>query len=207
VVAITAALVRNPSAAADVFPGLREPTPTLFVLNTPGPVIPPTWTPSPTAVPPTPTALSPAIWTPPATRIPGDLPTPTPGSAAEAQVVHPFQLQGEVAYEANANDQGCDWMSIAGQVFDLSGNPLLQVGVEVRGDSFEQFEWAGSATAFGPSGYEVVLNDAPYIETWEVRLLSFNTMQISDTISVRTRSSCNDNVVIVNFAQAREWIP
>jgi hypothetical protein len=98
-------------------------------------------------------------------------------------------------------------MSIAGQVFDLSGNPLLQVGVEVRGDSFEQFEWAGSATAFGPSGYEVVLNDAPYIETWEVRLLSFNTMQISDTISVRTRSSCNDNVVIVNFAQAREWIP
>lgn len=209
VVLLTLILVINPKAASDLFPGLREPTPTIFAYKTPVPPLPPTWTPSPTfALRATPSYFPSATWTPFADEdIDVQLASATPGPTITASRSYPFRLAEAAKYEANTNDQGCDWMSIAGEIWDMEGNPLFQVGVVVTGESFEQFAWAGSATGFGPSGYEVQLNTSPYQATWRVRLLNFNTMPISDEIVVRSREDCNRNVILVDFEQWQEWKP
>lgn len=216
VIALTVSLVSNPRAAADLFPGLREPTPTLYLAPTVPPVLPPTWTPSPVpAISATPSITPTATWTPfgaeaVGVTIPPDAnvtPSPTgPPPTTRPRISYPFESAG-VRYETNSNGQGCNWMSIAGQVFDMDGNPLYQVGVMVEGQSFEQFSWAGSATTFGPSGYEVQLNTSPYAATWTVRLLNFNTLPISARITVRSRGSCSQNVIILDFQQVKAWNP
>jgi hypothetical protein len=142
-----------------------------------------------------------ATFTPQSTEIVlATVPAGTPTIA-----VFPFTLQDSVTFEKNQNGDGCAWMSIAGQIFDLDGNPLTGVGVQVRGEGFEQFEWAGSSTRFGPSGYEVFLNTTPYVANWTIQLLNYNVMPLSDPIPVQSSSSCEQNVAVVNFVQNHEF--
>lgn len=202
----TVLLVRDPASTLNPFRSLVAPTPTLFVLGG-GPtdlVLPATWTPSPTGtVGPTATRLvqATATFTPQSTEIVlATVPVGTPTIA-----VFPFTLQDSVTFEKNQNGDGCAWMSIAGQIFDLDGNPLTGVGVQVRGEGFEQFEWAGSSTRFGPSGYEVFLNTTPYVANWTIQLLNYNVMPLSDPIPVQSSSSCEQNVAVVNFVQNHEF--
>ena len=120
--------------------------------------------------------------------------------------VFPFTLQDEaVTYTQNFNDEGCAWLSIAGQVFDLNGNPLPGLAVQVTGENFEQIEFTGTAPQYGPSGYEVFLNSTPIEAEYVVRLLNTTGMPLSEPIVVRTLSSCERNVAIVNFIQNHEF--
>jgi hypothetical protein len=206
---LTVALILNPTAPFNPLPPpTPQPTPTLFLLGS-GPaeasLLPPTWTPSPSAVPgPTSTRQATPTRTPtPQATATGV--TPLPG-ATNTIAVFPFTLQNEaVTYSRNENSDGCAWLSIAGQVFDLNQGPVRGLPVQVTGEGFQQIEFSGNAPAFGPSGYEVFLNTTPVEAEYVVQLLNTTGMPLSEPIVVRTLSACDRNVAIVNFVQNHEF--
>jgi hypothetical protein len=195
-----------------------EPTPTLFVL----PSLTPTFlapTPLPTMTsspePPTPTLTPFSIPLTTTPTIEGEseegeetptisigestAPTATPSS-------YPFTLQDNaVTYIENQNEDGCAWQSIAGQVLGMDGDPIRQLPVQVTGENFEWLAFTGSAPEFGPSGYEVWLNNTPLEAEYEVQLLNTTGLPLSEVIVVQTLSACERNVAIVNFVQNHEY--
>lgn len=116
----------------------------------------------------------------------------------------PFSLGGAVRYIANPGTDGCNWSSIAGQVFDLNNQPLPGYGVRVAGADLDVQVAAGSAVTFGASGYEVPLNGVPTASTFRVQLLSPEGTPLSETYTVETRATCEEAVAVVDFIQNRE---
>jgi hypothetical protein len=152
----------------------------------------------------TPTLLPPTATSSPAPTATGGaapaVPTNTPSAFA-------FTLQNEtLAYIPYTGTEGCDYLAIAGQVFDAAGDPLTGIPVVVEGDEFfeGQLAFSGNAPDYGPSGYEVYLNDSPYEGEFTVKLVSETGFALSEEVVVRTHDSCDENVVIVNFVQNQE---
>ena len=205
-------LYQNPQSSLNPLPPQSpQPTPTIFLLDSTdggaAPTFPPTFTPStpivetatPThqpSVTPTVPAKTSATPTDPA-NIPGENP---------AISLFPFSLQNEaVTYRKNDNGDGCAWSSIVGQVFDLKGKGVVGLPINIKGEGFESIEFTGSKPEFGISGYEVFLNSTPLAAEFEVRLLNTTGQPLSETIIVKSLSSCDQNVAIVNFVQNREF--
>ncbi len=206
VLVVSVLLIQNPYASFNPFPPhTPTATPTLFVLDEAEEVVlPPTWTPSPTVTEgPSPTPRATATLTP--TLMATATGVTQPPGATNTIAVFPFTLQDEaVTYIQNSNEEGCAWLSIAGQVFDLNEAPVKGLPVFVTGDNFEYMVFTGTAPQFGPSGYEVFLNPTPIEAEYIVRLLNTTGMPLSEPILVRTLSSCESNVAIVNFVQNHE---
>jgi hypothetical protein len=211
----TLIIIFNPASPLNPFGASAAPTATLWAppTSTVTPAtLPATWTasPHPSEGPPTATFPAPATLTPtPQEEITIEFSTPgdfAPGSTPTFSIF-PFTIDGAPKYAKNTNADGCAWMSIAGNVLNLEGNPLTSVGVQVRGENFESFQWAGSEPRFGVSGYEVILNLSPYVGNWTIQLISDNVRPLSREISVQSSSDCNRNVVIVNFIQNHEFNP
>lgn len=199
-------LINNPTLPFNLFPPHKpEPTPTLFLLGAPSDS-PGVMTPIPSSertLPPPPPGfdLTSTVVLPPS---PTGL-TPFPGSTLEITIL-PFSLQNNaITYTKNTNEQGCSWLSIAGQVLDMSGTPLPGLPVQVTGDGFDQIVFTGTADKFGPSGYEINLNTQPIEAEFLVQLLNTTGEPLSEPVLVRTLDSCEQNVAIANFIQTRDF--
>jgi len=125
----------------------------------------------------------------------------------------PFTIQNE-AVTYSRHPKGCNGLWLVGQVFDLKqqalvcgpiGRPLPCLPVQVNGDDFTSIQYTGSATQWGPSGYEVLLNSTPIEAEFEVQLLNSNGQPLSEPIIVRTLATCDQNVAVVNFIQIRDF--
>lgn len=217
-----------PAATAEIPP---SPTlaavallPTSTSTPTPGSLLQPTWTPISTG--PVPTApplntlgptLTPSLTpilpsrtpTPTETPTPSDTPTETPigpsptASATRAAFpftksdVSPFYLQNF------ANNAGCQWMGIAGEVLDLNRNPVPpgSYRVHVWGSGIDARLDAGTAPSYSPSGWEQFLFNSPVVRDYSVQLESPNGTAVSQIYNVTSRASCNENLVRFDFVQ------
>lgn len=181
----------------------------------------PTWTPLPAqgTAPPTatntrsPTAepsITPTF--PPATPTRTPTPTPTdtatpgpPPTATNTRSPYPFtKAETSPLYLQNfANNAGCNWLGIAGEVLDLNRNPVSsgQYRVHVWGSGIDERVPVGGAPAYGPSGYEQFVFNAPVIRDYNVQLETSSGSVVSQVYSVQTRASCNQNLLILNFVQ------
>lgn len=184
-------------AAPTLPPTLGFPTET----NTPEIQLPPTWTQTPT-VTSTPTETSTPTPEPTATETPVPA-TPTAEATAEA----PFVVQpGSNVLVANfANDSGCAWMGVAGQVFDKDRNPLVGISVHVQGQLagalVDQSSLTGSNPRIGPAGYTVNLSDHPIASTgtmW-IQLSDTAGLALSDQVTFNTSADCDKNLVFINW--------
>jgi hypothetical protein len=219
---VAAAYVRvylNPRAAFNPFPpgaieaGLVDlPTPLaplLASLEAAGtatrPVSPAaTRTPLPSQTPrPSPTATrTPA--TPFATLV---VIVPTGPSATPTWTRSPFRftVQGDVpfAVENVFNLEGCDWMGIGGQVYDLQGRPLIGYVVHLEGGNLSANSLTGTQPQYGPAGYEFKLAEAPKATSgaYRVQLRDPQNVPMSDWIRLDTYAECSRNVLLVNFLQ------
>lgn len=181
----------------------------------------PTWTPEAPVSTAEPTATNtrrpteePTITVtfPPATNTPTITPSPTatatpgpPPTVTVTRAPYPFtKSDTSPMYLQNfANNAGCEWMGLAGEVLDLMGNPVGagQYRVHVWGSGIEERVPVGGALAYGPSGYEQFLFNAPVIRDYNVQLETSNGSAVSQVYSVQSRASCNQNLVIFNFVQ------
>ncbi len=168
---------------------------------TPEPTITQTPLPSET-LPPSPTPF--IMFTPSAT------PEPTEPPQGYPYVLH----QSSPIAIANIShpDLGCNWMGVAGQVFDLSGAPvtglLIRIGGNLSGvsDPKEMLSLTGTALDYGREGYyEFTLADRPIASkqsVW-VQLVNQEYTPLSEKIYFDTFESCDKNLIIVNFKQVR----
>ena len=206
------------------------PTPTRVVAaivptstNTPPPslLISPTWTPRgrqtfaeatatntrrPTSEPTITPTFPPPTLTPTPTNTPTATPTEGPSpTATQTRAPFPFtRSEASPIYEQNfANAAGCNWLGIGGDVLDLNRNPVPagQYRVHVWGCGIDERATVGSAPAYGPSGYEQFIFNAPVVRQCNVQLETSSGTAVSQVYSVDTRASCNQNLVLFYFVQ------
>lgn len=182
-------------------PPTHTPIPALAT-NTPVPIntLRPTLTPSitPTFPPPTPTRTP--------TPTPTDTPTPGP-SPTGTNTRSPFPFTKDLSspqYLQNfANNAGCNWLGAAGEVLDLNGNPVPynEYRVHIWDSGIDQRVMVGDAQAYGPSGFEQFLFDAPRVQDHNIQLETVNGTAVSQVYRIQTRASCNQNLLWFVFVQ------
>jgi len=150
-----------------------------------------------------------------ATLIVADTSIPT-GLLAEtstpqfATTPFPFILQpGTPTYIENFAhpSKECDWLGIAGQVFDEDGKPLLNKIVMVTGKIEEEvLEIVGvtgvpEADVYGPGGFEIQIADHVLASEKALVIQVFNLdgIPISDSIPFDTIADCEKNLIIINY--------
>jgi hypothetical protein len=181
---------------ATLTPVPEQNTPTPVPINTLRPTLTPSIT--PTFPPPTPTKTP--TPTPTDTATPGPTPTATSTRSPFPFTKDEFSPQ----YLQNfANSAGCNWMGIAGEVLDLQGNPVQpgQYRVHVWESGIDGRPIVGDAPAYGPSGYEQYLFDAPRVQNQNLQLETASGTAVSQVYSVQTRASCNQNLLYFVFVQ------
>lgn len=180
-------------------PQAPEPTPEPLPTNTRRPTLEPTATPTLPSRTPTPTATNTPTNTPTSTPLgPTATTSPTRSSFLFTKSdSSPFYLQNF------ANNAGCDWMGIAGEVLDLSRNPVASGSFQVHvwGSGIDARLTVGTAPAYSPSGWEQFLFDSPVIRDYNVQLETNSGTAVSQAYSVQTRASCNQNLVRFDFVQ------
>ena len=207
VVALLFALIFiNPQSGLNPLP---PPTiPALVLTNTPTPTpkggLPSTWTPT----------TAPTI-TPTVTPIPSDTPEPTPEDTAiptpnlESGTSFSVQVGSPSHTENSAHpESGCNWLGVAGQVFDSDGLPVSGLLVESGGILGEieisRLTLTGEAPpVYGEGGYEIVLHDTPVSSDGDIwiQLIDHSNLPLSEKVYFQTYDSCDSNLVKINFAQ------
>jgi hypothetical protein len=88
-------------------------------------------------------------------------------------------------------------------VFDLAGNPVSNGAFQVHiwDNGVELKVPVGGAPAYGPSGFEQFLFDAPRVQDHNIQLESASGTAVSQVYRVQTRASCNQNLLYFVFVQ------
>jgi len=183
-------------------PTLGPPTAT----NTPEIYLPPTWTATPTV---TETASPMPTETPIPTATLTPMPTPAVSKTPSGAAIVP-QPDSPKFTTNFANTKACQWMGVAGQVFDNETKGAVtglavRIGGQLSGIPFDLTSLTGSAPAYGPGGYELVLSDHPIASTktlW-IQLLDTAGVPLSDKVYFDTSDKCSENLVLFNWDQMR----
>lgn len=219
VIGVFALVFINPTMLYNPFPPLPVPVSIQLPTDTPTdrPTLPPTWTATstelPTATftprpppPPTPTLFSikPSV-TP--TRVLSVTPTTTLSSNL------PYAVSGKIFSMPGAvsgSHTGCNWMGVAGQVFDLQNAPVTQMFIQLGGSlastPIDMPSMTGTAPIYGLAGYEFTIADRPIAskKTVWLQLLDQTGLALSPRVYFDTFDDCQNNLILVNFKQVRE---
>ncbi|WP_299024019.1 hypothetical protein [uncultured Thermanaerothrix sp.] len=174
---------------------------------------PPTPSPFPTPSPaPTETLASLPEAAYPAPLAASLLATPTTGSAGMSLLSTPTAVPLTLTVQSNLPafipafryaSLGCNWMGVAGQVFDAGGNPVTNLVVSasgnVAGQSVDALGFTGLAPDYGPAGYEIKLADRVAPAIFWLQVFNLQGMPLSEAQMFQMVSDCNRNLAIVNF--------
>lgn len=100
-------------------------------------------------------------------------------------------------------EKGCDWLGIAGQVFDANEEPHAGMLIVVK-DKFAQepytlMGYSGLATQYGPGGYEIVLAEQNLGGEYSLQLFDADGEPLSTETWVTIPAGCENNLVLINF--------
>jgi hypothetical protein len=123
----------------------------------------------------------------------------------------PFNLQSvEPLYTTNFvhPETGCDWMGVAGQIFDEDQQPVNGMVVVVEGVTnntmVELLGYSGLAEAYGPGGYELVLSDVNGPGIFWIQLFGEDGKPLSEIYSFQMDGTCEQNLAVINFTVKTE---
>ncbi len=159
----------------------------------------------PTPLPPLPTLTATITRTPTPTNTPVPTETPVPSATS---IPMPYQVQPNTPlYLQNfAHPKlACNWLGVAGQVFDKSGKPLSGVVVVVdgviSGKAFEQIGLTGKAPAYGEGGYELVLSNQAVASAspFTITLFDVGGTALTDAFPFNSIADCKKNLILINF--------
>jgi len=103
--------------------------------------------------------------------------------------------------------EGCNWQGVAGQIFDVSSNPLLNYVVKVAGTyngvAFSQIGITGMVAGdpYGIGGYEIVLGNKAITSIDLLTIQVFDTLgkPVTNPMPFSTSATCTQNLVLINF--------
>ncbi|MCX8023657.1 MAG: hypothetical protein N3A60_00475 [Thermanaerothrix sp.] len=211
VILFVAVVYVNPSVPINPFP--PRPLPTLLTLPTPhvfssSPTLPE----SPEATL-TATEISSPTPSPQPTLIEGTpLPEIGPTATSTSSYGYAFALQGKpnaVTASLYNPERTCDWMGVAGRVFDLQGRPAVGIRVwlwgYLGGKTINLYSLTGTASLYGPSGFEFALADAPTASrgSLAIQLLDQADLPLSPQVTFDTFNECEKNLILIDFKQVR----
>jgi len=208
----------NPQSVLNPLPPATIPSLIVTITTTPTPknILPPTWTPVP-SITPLPTGT--AVPLPTETLAPTESLPPIETSAPTATVIaeEPFVLQaGSPIYLQNFAHQeaGCQWFGVAGQIFDVSGTPIIdssviiEIGGILDGEEITQplltLSGMASGATYGAGGYEIILGDHPIASTaslWIQLSTPSAEIPLSGRIYFDTFEDCEKNLILLSFVQ------
>lgn len=197
----------NPFISINPFPPPTMPVLVILPTSTATPVfMPATWTPSPTST------FTPQPATPTFTIMPSETPDgPTPTTQIGSQV-YTFALQAApsaVRSDTFKPETGCSWQGVAGQVLDMQGRHLVNIGIMLKGTyngkTLSTQTISGTHTEYGDSGYEFQLGDTPIDSTGllSIQLVDQSGMPLSEQVLFNTYATCDKNLVLINFKQVK----
>ncbi len=107
-------------------------------------------------------------------------------------------------------EAGCNWMGIAGQIFDLTGTPAINFVVEaggtLEGNPVLGLSLTGLNSVYGPGGFEVYLANhitASQNTVW-IEIKDTQGKLVSERIYLSTYNDCNQNLILLNFVETAE---
>lgn len=151
------------------------------------------------------------IVTTPFVSTPTKTPEPTMAQTPTTELL-PFILFGEPESMSSVlfrQELGCDWLVIAGQVWDLQDKPVtgltLHLFGELAGFSIDRYVLTGSAPAYGESGYEFALEGmvADSKDSLFIQLVDADGLPLSIPYSIETFNDCLRSRIVVNFKKVR----
>lgn len=100
---------------------------------------------------------------------------------------------------------GCDWMGVAGQVFDSDGQEIQDLTI-MLGNTLTAEEQiiaarTGLAPAYGPGGYEIQIADKTFDSSnsiW-VQVINPAGQAVSTKFFFDTFDDCSRNLILINF--------
>jgi hypothetical protein len=165
----------------------------------------------PSPLPPPATMTATITGTPTSTDTPVPTSTPVPTNTpvpSDTAIPKPYQVQPNTPlYLQNFAhpNLACDWLGVAGQVFDKAGKPVSGIVVVVDGafadKAFEQIGLTGKAPAYGDGGFELVLSNQDTASTspFTITLFDVGGKALSDPFSFSSVADCKKNLILVNF--------
>lgn len=149
--------------------------------------------------------------------------TPTPGETAIATSTNtsvnttvpaekemPYKIQlSSPAYMQNLAhpDLGCNWMGVAGQVFDRSGMPAPNFVVVVEGTlndtPVDLVGITGLQGLYAPGGYEIPFGNHAIgsANSLKITLYDLFGSALSETFTFSTFADCSRNLIVINFQE------
>jgi len=103
---------------------------------------------------------------------------------------------------------GCDWMGVAGQIFDQKGEIITEVVVKAGGSLhgepiIDSLSMPGAAKVYGPGGYEILLSKSPAAsegDVW-VQLFDLDANPVTAKKFITTYDNCRKNLILLNFVR------
>jgi len=202
IILLSACSPRNPSSPIEATePIYPLPNPT----ETPIPVTDlPSYTDTPEEIAESTDAEEPQVDTPVIT------PPPEAAQVIGATTATRYILQiGSPVAMANfiAPEAGCNWLGVGGQAFDLTGNPVANLVVEVGGtlEGSEVFYLAltGNSTNLGPGGFIINLANHVVASTGTLWIILYDLagQPLTSRISFRTYADCAKNFIMINYVE------
>jgi len=121
-----------------------------------------------------------------------------------------FRLQtGSLVALANfvVPEAGCNWLGVGGQAFDLNGNPLtmlvVEVGGRLAGSDVFHLALTGSSTVLGPGGFVIPLADHAIDSSGELWIILYDLAgtALTSKIYFPTYADCTKNFILINFSE------
>jgi hypothetical protein len=104
---------------------------------------------------------------------------------------------------------GCLWMGVGGQIFNQAGAPqqnlLVELGGTLGGHTLSSLTLTGSATMWGPGGYEFLLANVPQAsqDTLWIQLHNLQGETLTGRLPFDTYSECERNAILFNLAEVQ----
>jgi hypothetical protein len=131
---------------------------------------------------------------------------------AAGNSLYTFGLQAApsaVKSDAFKPSTGCNWQGVAGQVLDLQGRHLVNIGIQLKGTyngkTISTQSISGTHTEYGDSGYEFPLGTSLIASSGllSIQLVDQSGLPLSEQVIFDTYDTCDKNLVLVNFRQVK----
>jgi hypothetical protein len=181
------------------------PRPTLDVTRTPV-APPPTWTLQPTRTPEATPTMRPArpTRTPKPTVFFTPIPSETPTPSA---TIHPWPfklIDDGITYMRYPFSSECNWLGIAGEVWDQEGEHIPGIAVVLNGGGLQNIvTQSGQAPDYAESGWEHFVDSVIKEGTFEIQLWH-QGQPVSEKVVVQTKRDCRSNLAYLIFQIAWE---
>jgi hypothetical protein len=142
------------------------------------------------------------------------IPTHTPTASLNLPTpvqleVESFRIKGEPEYTANTAhpDNGCFWVGVTGQVFDVRGSPLknyvLVVEGQLKDKSIAAIGLTGTTDDYGKDSYEILLGYMPVntFQSLHITLYDLQGNQMANSHRFNTYADCTRNRLDIDFQQ------